>query len=130
MLFKSARRDGVCLDNPAEFIGPVRAAAKSDNKRPFTIPELQAILGVADSEWRSLILFGLYTGQRLGDLVSLTWNNIDLEASQIRFIAAKTGRSMILPMAPALSRRSTATAVRALFESLKRVIPQVLGDPV
>jgi site-specific recombinase XerD len=61
MLFKSARRDCVCLDNPAEFIGPVRTSAKSDNKRPFSLPELKAILTVADPEWRSLILFGLYT---------------------------------------------------------------------
>jgi site-specific recombinase XerD len=38
MLFKSARRDGVRLDNPAEFIGPVRAALKkTEHKRPFTV---------------------------------------------------------------------------------------------
>ena len=61
----------MCLDNPAEFIGPVRASAKPNNKPPFTIAELQAILAVADPEWRSLILFDLYTGQRLSDLVSL-----------------------------------------------------------
>jgi integrase len=102
MLFKSARRDGVCLDNPAEFIGPVRAGGKSDNKRPFTVTELQAILAVADPEWRSLILFGLYTGQRLSDLVSLSWNNIDLERDEVRLITSKTSRSMIIPMAPPL----------------------------
>jgi integrase len=102
MLFKSARRDGVCLDNPAEFIGPVRASAKLDNKRPFTITELQAILAVADPEWRSLILFGLYTGQRLSDLVNLAWNNIDLERGEVRLMTLKTGRTMIIPMAPPL----------------------------
>jgi len=51
-----------------------------------------------------MILFGLYTGQRLGDIASLTWSNIDLERSEIRFITAKTGRTMILPMAPALAK--------------------------
>jgi integrase len=101
-LFKSARRDGVCLDNPAEFIGHVRASAKPDNKRPFIVAELQAVLAVADPEWRSLILFGLYTGQRLSDLVSLTWNNIDLERNEVRLVTSKTGRTMIIPMAPAL----------------------------
>jgi integrase len=90
MFFKSARRDGVCLDNAAEFIRPVRASAKSDNKRPFSIAELQAILAVADAEWRSLILFGPYSGQRLGDLVSLTWNNIDLERDEVRLVTSKT----------------------------------------
>jgi integrase len=102
MLFRSARRDGVCPDNPAEFIGSVRAGAKSDSKRPFTLPELQAVLAVADPEWRSLILFGLYTGQRLSDIVSLTWNNIDLEQDEVRLVTSKTNRTMIIPMAPPL----------------------------
>jgi hypothetical protein len=51
MLFKGARRDGVCLDNPAEFIGAVRAAAKPNHKRSFTLAELQAVLAIADSKW-------------------------------------------------------------------------------
>jgi hypothetical protein len=66
------------------------------------ITELQAILAVADPEWRSPILFGLYTGQRLSDLVSLSWNNIDLERDEVRLITSKTSRSMIIPMAPPL----------------------------
>src|SRR5215831_10211249 len=103
MLFKSARRDCVCLDNPAEFIGTVRAlSGKAEQKRPFTVGELQAILAVADPEWRSLILFGLYTGQRLGDLVTLGWNNIDLERGEVRLVTGKTNRRMIIPMAPPL----------------------------
>jgi integrase len=102
MLFRSARRDGVCVDNPAEFINPVRASAKPGNKRPFTLAELRALLGVADPEWRSLILFGLYTGQRLSDLVNLGWNNIDLERDEVRLVTSKTARTMIIPMAPPL----------------------------
>jgi hypothetical protein len=31
----------------------------------------------ANDEWRSMILFGLYTGQRLGDIATLRWNNLD-----------------------------------------------------
>lgn len=61
-----------------------------------------AILSVADPEWRSLILFGLYTGHRLGDLVSLTWNNIDLERDEVRLTTSKTSRTMIIPLAPPL----------------------------
>jgi len=75
---------------------------KSEQKRPFTLAELQAILAVANPEWRSLILFGLYTGQRLGDLVSLSWNNIDLERGEVRLVTSKTSRTMIIPMAAPL----------------------------
>src|SRR5262249_8476082 len=55
-------------------------------------------------EWRSLILFGLHTGQRLYDLAELTWDNVDLLRDEIRFEARKTGRRLILPIAPPLRR--------------------------
>jgi integrase len=49
-----------------------------------------------------MILFGLYTGQRLSDLVRLEWNNIDLERGEVRLVTSKTSRVMTIPMAPAL----------------------------
>lgn len=101
LLFKSARRDGVLVDNPAEFVGSLKARSGS-NRRSFTLAELQAVLSVSDDEWRSLILFGLYTGQRLSDLASLSWSNIDLERDEVRLVTRKTGRSMVIPMAQAL----------------------------
>jgi hypothetical protein len=33
-----------------------------DIRRPFTIPEIRNVYDLADQEWKSLILFGLYTG--------------------------------------------------------------------
>jgi integrase len=49
-------------------------------------------------EWRGLILFGLYLGQRLGDLAKLTWRAVDLDAGEIAFTARKTGRRIVLPL--------------------------------
>jgi integrase len=45
-----------------------------------------------------MILFGFYTGARLSDVASLTWENIDISASELRFVARKTGKTMILPL--------------------------------
>lgn len=59
---------------------------------------------MADDEWRSLILFGIYTGQRLGDLAKLRWANVDLLKADVRLKTAKTGRVMIIPMAEPLRR--------------------------
>ena len=64
---------------------------------PLKIKEIKAILSVADDEWRSMIRFGLYSGQRLSDIALLTWANIDLERNEIRFVARKTGKTMFLP---------------------------------
>ncbi len=71
-------------------------------RRALTLAEIKRILKKADDEWRGLILFGLYTGQRLGDLSRLTWRAIDLENDQLAFTTKKTGRRIILPMAKPL----------------------------
>jgi len=90
-------------DDPAEFVGPVRQSnAERIKRRPFTIPELQALLSVADSEWRSLIKIGVYTGGRLGDVAALRWTNIDLQRDELRFVARKTGKTAVIPLIGAL----------------------------
>ena len=44
------------------------------------------------------MLFGLYVGQRLGDLSRLTWRAVDFETGEIAFTARKTGRRIVLPL--------------------------------
>jgi integrase len=109
-IFRAARRDGYLLENPAEFVDTVRRESGS-KRRPFTVSEIQAILSVADPEWQSLIKFGLYTGQRLTDLASLTWSNIDLQKNQIRLVARKTGKNIIIPIAAPLRAHILAVLV-------------------
>lgn len=101
MLFKSAGRDGVLIENSADFVDTIRQRATTP-KRGFNIEEVKAILDVADDEWRSMVLFGLYTGQRLSDIASLRWSNIDLPRSEMRLVTRKTGKTMILPIAARL----------------------------
>jgi integrase len=60
--------------------------------------ELRAVLSVADEEWKSMILFGLYSGARLFDVATLTWQNVDLPGKELRFIARKTGKTIIVPL--------------------------------
>ena len=45
-----------------------------------------------------MILFGLYSGARLSDVATLTWQNVDLPAKELRFIARKTGKTIIVPL--------------------------------
>jgi integrase len=51
-----------------------------------------------------MILFGLYTGQRLSDLATLTWQSLDLQRGELRLVTGKTERRQILPIAPPLLR--------------------------
>jgi integrase len=77
MLFKSTRRDSAITEDPTEFVETVRKERGIKIKRSFTLPELRSVLDFANDECRSMILFGLYTGQRLGDIAALRWNNLD-----------------------------------------------------
>jgi len=101
MVFKSAKEDGKYHEeNPAN--GVKIAEQDGVRRRGLKIPEIRRILEAAGDEWKSLIYFGLYTGQRLGDLARLTWQYVDLNRDEIRFVSRKTGRAMIIPIAPPL----------------------------
>jgi integrase len=102
MLFLAARRDGVLSENPAEFVEAVRERGVLNTRRAFNVDELRILLDHCDPEWRSLVLFGVYSGQRLSDLANLTWSNVDLAKGELRLTTRKTGRRLTLPLAPPL----------------------------
>ena len=49
-----------------------------------------------------MILFGFYTGLRLGDIASLLWSNIDMALRELQIQTCKTGRNQVLPLHPTL----------------------------
>lgn len=103
-ILEDARRDGFIADNPAKDVRALKVLQKKEQRRPFTLDEIKAILKVADEEWRSMIYFALYTGQRLADLAQLNWSNLDLTSNELRFVSGKTGRQMCIPLcSPLLS---------------------------
>ena len=108
MFFRFVRQEELVADDPTEFVKGVRADSEGKKRRPFSIPEIRAVLAVAGEEWQSLIKFGLFTGQRLADLASLTWRNLDLVAMEMRLVQRKTKKRIILPLAGPLSEHVLA----------------------
>jgi integrase len=104
MIFRLARKDGLIADDPGEFVDPVKSKGNGGGKCPFRLDQLRAVLEVADPEWRSMILFGLYTGQRLGDIARLTWANLDLPGQRLRLTTQKTRKILTIPLAEPLAR--------------------------
>jgi integrase len=102
-----AKRDGLVDQNEAERVAFLKRA-KSRTRRPFSIPELHKILEVANQEWRGMIIFGLYTGLRLGDIAKLTWANLDLNKAELTLITSKTDRYQNLPLAKPLFEHLTS----------------------
>jgi integrase len=79
--------------NPASLVPPIKRKGGTANKRrAFTMPEINKLLEVANDEWIGIILTAFYTGQRLGDIVRLTWNNVDLHRPSISLTTKKTDR--------------------------------------
>ena len=86
--------------SPAEHITPIDTEAAG--RRPFTQEEIVNLLGKAEPEWRTMILLGFYTGQRLRDCASLTWENVDLMHATLSLDTEKTDRRQVLPIAEPL----------------------------
>jgi len=102
--FGEAVRQGLLAVNPAVRVAVLKTSDKSA-RRGFTLAEIKRILKACgdDGEWRGLVLFGLYLGQRLGDLAKLTWRAVNLDTGEIAFTARKTGRRIVLPLVQPLS---------------------------
>ena len=45
------------------------------------------------------------TGQRLGDIATLRWNNLDLARGELRLSTRKTGKAIVLPLAASLRKQ-------------------------
>lgn len=132
-------RLSLVTENPFKAVD--LASGEATERRAFTLPELQDLLNACDVEWRAMVLLGLYTGQRLGDLATLTWGQVDMEKREIRLVTQKTKRRQIIPMArpladyllalpssdspdapvlPGIEAASTNTLSRQFGELLKR----------
>ena len=99
-----AVRQGLLAVNPAVRVKLLKSTAES-KRRAFTLNEIKRILRACgdDTEWRGLVLFGLYLGQRLGDLAKLTWRAVDLDTGEVAFSTRKTGRRIVLPLVQPLA---------------------------
>ncbi len=94
--------------NPAEHVQYIDG--EESGRRPFTDEEIGKVLKAAGPEWRTMILLGYYTGQRLRDCANLTWEHIDLLGGNITLTTMKTGRRQGIPIAEPLSRHLATLA--------------------
>lgn len=99
---QSAMRQKIVSSNEVASIARIHDASTDDARRPFTIEEIQKILAVASAEWQGIIMTGFYTGLRMGDIVRLTWANVDVARAEISLNTRKTQRRVVIPMATPL----------------------------
>jgi integrase len=97
--FGDAMKQNLNYGNPAVGVKMLKGS-KESRRRAFTLDEIKRILKACehDEEWYGLVIFGLYLGQRLGDLAKLTWRAVNLDTGEISFTTRKTGRRINIPM--------------------------------
>lgn len=108
---------GVGADNPFRATRP--APRGGVERRPLSRDELARLLDAAAArgpDWRRLLLVGLYTGLRLGDVVALDWRAVDMAGGWIELRPHKTARTsgarVRIPIAPALAEELARTPAR------------------
>jgi integrase len=106
MMLRAARQERLLDENPMDFVKPLKINRNPDERQegrqPFTTAQIKAVLQVCDPEWKSMVLCAAYTGQRLADIGTLTWDKVDMVAKTISLKTRKTARFQTLPLAPAL----------------------------
>lgn len=99
--FGRATKYGYIDRNPV-LVVPLPKATASE-RETFTLAEVEKLVAAADDlDWQTAILLGAYTGARLSDCVSMTWDHIDADSGFLRFVQRKTDRKVLVPLHPRL----------------------------
>lgn len=119
-VLESACGEGLLTTNAAKSVRPL-PTTDSVERAPFTSAEVKLLIDTAKSEeWKGLIIIAAHTGLRMGDVISLSRDNIEGEDIIIR--PKKTIRSkaiLRIPMTP-LVKKWTTNQKEIFFPELRK----------
>ena len=94
---KAAKAWRMYIDNPVEFVERPRASKPRD--RRLSAVEVDAICAASSSPKLPIVLrLAVETGMRLGELLALTWEAIDLDARFVHLDLTKNGDERRVPL--------------------------------
>ena len=102
-MFKVLKNKAGLVANPWDEIPTL--PLEREGRRMLTADELKKVCSSASGNLRYMIGLGLYTGMRLGDVVNLRWEDVNLAAGFIEIMPMKTRRTnkkVRLPIHPIL----------------------------
>jgi len=85
---------------------------------PFNSTEKEAIINNSDGQLRNIIQFGFWTGMRIGEIIALTWSDVDFDKEKIHVNKSKTLGRLGTPKTKAGMRdvEMTKLALEALLD--------------
>lgn len=99
-VFSWACRRGYCKENP---VRGVERFEEPEGREVYLNPEeVRELITQADDDIRPFLIIAIGTGARRGELLTLCWKDVDLDAGRIviRSENAKTKRSRAIPISP------------------------------
>lgn len=124
------------IENNADGVSTVgRAKNKHTNtmdRDPLSPEQIQAVMEIADPEWKGIVLIGQHTGQALRDIARLRWQDVNQEEGIIRFSTRKGTRLAPVGITPTLaeylaSMQKPTSADSPIFPKAYEV---VMRDPM
>jgi excisionase family DNA binding protein len=94
-LLNKAIEEGFLENNPVQ---KVKFFSEKENRieRVLTREEEARLMGHSTGYLKSVLIIALNTGMRLGEILNLKWNQIDVEAGKITVEKTKSGRPRIV----------------------------------
>lgn len=87
---------GYLNGSPAKAVSKLREPR--GRVRYLTKEEADRLIGSCSGTLRPIVLTALHTGMRLGEILNLDWEDVDLERRQIRIVDAKNGDFRVVPI--------------------------------
>lgn len=95
--FNLAKREWEwCRDNPVSRVSMEKEANKRD--RWLTEEEETRLLAACPPWLREIVIFALHTGMRLGEILALTWQGVDLFRRTVTVFRSKNGERRTIPI--------------------------------
>ncbi|MCG2628825.1 tyrosine-type recombinase/integrase [Bradyrhizobium sp. WYCCWR 13023] len=88
-----AKDRGIIATNPCERGGRLYSGSRRD--KIWSEEDIAALLSIAPKEIQLALMLAIWTGQRQGDLLRLSWSAYD--GTHIRLKQSKTGRRIVMP---------------------------------
>jgi integrase len=96
-LFTIAIQEGYAEENPVRKI-KFFSESNTLKERLLKPEEEERLLAASSDHLKPILIMALNTGARLGEIINLTWDRVNLEEREIRFEGCKSGRLRYVPM--------------------------------
>ncbi len=93
-LYKALRWAGASEARPFDDVRVGKDPTPAwEKRRPYADDEVEALLDLAESAEKVMVLLGAHAGLRIGEMADLRWDDIDLKRSTLRVRSGKGGKA-------------------------------------